>query len=240
MKNLKFKLAVAAGAVSLSIILFLLSPFFSVQEIIISGYDFVGRMEINSRLDIGSTDNLLTINTRAARRRLMENLYIGSVTFRRDFPGRLYVDVQERRLTAYVEHMPGSFLFIDEFGRVLEVRTYITINRPIVTGLNFVKFALGEILEVPDSAAFGVVVHYAQLLNRYGITYRVSHIDVSDINNTRIRIGHLEFNVGNINNGDEKIRTIVEILRQLPDAESMRGFVDLREIRRDYIFEILT
>ena len=220
-------------------VVFMFSPFFRLQEIIISGYNTVSRTEIQNRIYAGETANLLFFNTRAARRRLTENLYISDVAFTRSLPGRLYVHVNERRLAAYVEHTPGSFLFIDEEGRVLEVRPFTTQPLPIVEGLNFTRFALGEILEVPDRTAFNIVTQYAQLLYRHGLVSQVSHIDVSDTANTRILVGYVEFNVGGLRDAEAKVRIIAGIMDEMPEADLARGFVDLRELWGEYFFEIL-
>jgi len=216
------------------------SPIFYMREIIISGYNIVSRSELTERLEVDLTTNLLFFNTRAAKRRVMENLYIADVSFSRELPGRLYVQVRERRLAAYVERAPGSFLYIDEQGRVLEVRSFTSGTRPIVVGLNFTHFALGEVLEVPDASAFDIATEYALHIYHHGLVDRVTYIDVSDTANTRILVGYIEFNVGDINNAESRVRVIAGILAEMPDAEIARGFVDLRVTRGEYFFEILT
>ena len=240
MYSRKFKLAITVCILAFVAVVFMFSPFFHVQEIIVSGYSAVSRDEIAQRIEADSSTNLLFFNTRAARRRVLENLYIAEVNFQRDLPGRLYVQVRERRLAAFVEHAPGSFLYIDEQGRVLEVRSNITQQRPIVEGLNFTRFTLGEILDVADRTAFNIVTQYAQHIYRHGLICRVSHIDVSDTNNTRILVGYVEFNVGGIRDAEMKVRIIAGILDEMPEAELARGFVDLRETNGEFIFEILT
>jgi len=239
MSDRRFRVAAAFGILILAVILFLVSPFFNVEEVIIIGYNRVPRSDIVTRLNVTDTTNLLMLNTTAARRRVMENLYINDVTFERVWPGTLYVFVQERRLTAYVEHMPGSFLFLDDSGRVLDVRTYFQEPLPVLVGLDFMRFRLGEVLEVSDNISFSSVVQYAQLLNLHGLIHQVSHMNVSDPDNIRIMIGYKEFNVGDIVGADVKIRTIVAILEEMPNPELMRGFATIRHNSSEHFFEIL-
>jgi len=241
MQSRKFKVTATICVIAFTAVLIMFSPIFYLNEIIISGENTVASTDIRERLGADSTTNLLFFNINAARSRIMGNLYISDVTFTRDMVGRrLYVHVRERRLAAYVEHTPGRFLYIDEEGRVLEVRDFTTQPLPTVKGLNFTRFALGEILEVPDTTAFNIVTLYAQLIYRHGLYDRVTYINVSDTVNTRILIGYIEFNVGGIRDADLKVRTMVGILDAMPEAELARGFVDLREIKPEYIFEILT
>ncbi|MCL2187553.1 MAG: FtsQ-type POTRA domain-containing protein [Defluviitaleaceae bacterium] len=237
---MKFKVTLALCAVVLGLVLFLFSPFFGVREIVITGNGTVNRAEIEDLLGVVTGDNILIFNPAAARRRIFENLYIDHVSFRRELPGRLYVQVRERRLIAYVEHIPGSFLFIDETGRVLEIRSNFTEPLPVVTGLPITSFQLGERLDVPSRSVFNTVAQYAQALQRYGLATKVTHIDVTDVFNTRIRFPNIEFNVGDARDADEKVRVMVEVLLNLPDVASYRGFMDLREIASQYFLTILT
>jgi len=243
MHSRRFKWVIVICAIAFAAVLFMFSPFFYLDEIIINGYNTVSREEIRDRLEADRTTNVLFFNKNAARRRITENLYISNVTFTRSLPGRLYVEVRERRLAAYVEQSPGTFLFIDDHGRVLEVRSSITHSLPIIEGLNFTHFALGEILVVPDRVAFDIMTHYAHLVYRHGLVCRVTHINVSDTSNTRILFGYVEFNVGCLIDAEAKVRIIAGMLDEIPEVETARGFVDLRDIsgdRGEFFFVILT
>jgi hypothetical protein len=237
---MKFRVSLVLCALLLAAVLFLFSPYFNVNEIGVIGNGTVDQSDILERLDVSVGDNILLVNTAAARRRIMGNLYIDHVAVERVLPNRINITVRERRLVAYVEHIPGSFLFIDEVGRVLEVRSFFTEPLPLVTGLSFPSFQLGERLDVPNREAFGIVTQYAQALQRYGLGAMVTHIDVTDVFNARILFPNLEFNVGDGRDADEKVRTMVEILLSIPDVVSYRGFVDLREIAPQYFLTILT
>lgn len=235
----RFYLAISVGLVLFFALFFLLSPFFYVETIEIAGDSRVSREEILERLDVGNNTHLLLFNTRQARSRLMENMYIGNVEFERVLPGRMQVNITERRLTAFFEHSPGSFLYLDDYGRVLEIKTFFTDPLPVLQGLSFTRFQLGEILEVSDVTAFNAIVQYAQLLNHHDLIEHVSYINVSDTSNIRIIIKSIEFNVGTAANAGEKILTIQEIITKMPNVGLIPGFVDLREIRREYFFVML-
>ncbi|MCL1843255.1 MAG: FtsQ-type POTRA domain-containing protein [Defluviitaleaceae bacterium] len=237
--NNKFLAAAIVGIIALAVLLFLISPFFRIQTIVISGNIRFTQEEILGGIGTEESAHLLLFNTRRARQNLKQNMYIGEVQFERLLPGRLHVSITERRLTAYVEHIPGSFLYLDDNGRVLEVRNYKAEPLPVLQGLQITGFQVGQLLEVPDVAAFNVVVQYAQLLNQHGLIDRVSHINVSDAANIRIIIGYKDFNVGGVANADEKVRTIAQILYRTPDVELIRGFMDLTVVRSQYVFEKL-
>jgi len=234
----RFLLVCALCLITFVLLIFMFSPYFSISEIHITGNQRVSEEEILARLEIDRGTHLLLFNTRAASERILENNFIGYANFERVLPGRLQVHITERRLTAYAEQA-GGFIFLDDNGRVLDVRSYMTDSLPILDGLQFTRFALGEILEVPDPEAFNVIVQYAQLLNHHGLIERVSHINVADATNIRINIANIEFNVGGITDADEKIRTIAAVLYEMPNVGQIPGFMDLRDRHTDYFFEIL-
>lgn len=235
----RFKLLLTVSTVLLAVLLFLFSPMFDIRDVQITGNATVPRADIYARLQ-ATHSHLLLFNTVAARSRVMENLYVGGVTFVRAWPGRLYATIHERRLVAYVEHGPGIMLFLCEEGRVLEVRATPAAALPRVVGLPVTRFELGEVLDVPNPEAFRLVVAYTHALARHGLTPYITHIDVADTSNTRILIHNLEFNVGCATDADEKVRVIAAVLDGLPGMALYHGFFDLREIREEYFFTILT
>jgi len=238
--NTKFIVLTSITVVIMAVLVFMVSPFFRMEQVLIEGTILVNQHEIHERLERTENSNLLLFNTRAARSRIMQNLYIDSVEFRRALPNTLVVTISERRLTAYVQIAPGSFLFLDDTGRVLETRGYFTEPLPILTGLQFTSFQLGEILEVPDPFAFSAVVQYAQLLSQHGLINRVTHMNVADSSNIEILIDNrIVFNVGTSVRADEKIRTIIAILEDMPHADHISGFMDISEIRPEFILEVL-
>ena len=233
------RIAAISSIIILAAILFMLSPIFHIREVIVENAIFLSPDEVRMRLDLERGSSLILFNAAAARRRAMENFYISDIQFRRDMPNRLYVSIEERRLTAYIEHLPGVFLFIDDYGRVLEVRNYVTEPLPMLEGLQITRFQVGEILDVPDTVAFNVVVHYAQLLRQHGLIDRVASMNVSDTSNIRILVNYLEFNVGGASGADEKIRAVISILENLPNADLVRGFVSMTQVGTYYFLEIL-
>ena len=109
--NTRRRVLVALGglfASLLAVLVLLASPMFHISEVIISGNVRTPDEEVIGRLRVHETTNLVFFGTRAARARLMENFFIGNVTFRRELPGTLHVEIEERRLMAYAEHM-GAF-----------------------------------------------------------------------------------------------------------------------------------
>jgi PAS domain-containing protein len=238
-RKIKFILLLIISGLALGAVTFMFSPFFHITDITVLGTETISHNHILERA-MADGENIFLFNTRQAQERILGNLYIDSVQFDKDLPRSLTVTIRERRLSAYVEYMQGMFLYIDEVGRVLEVNPFFTKQCPVVTGLRFNRFNLGEILEVEDQAVFRHVVQYAQLIYQYNLADWISHLDVSDRFNIKIMVNHVEFNVGDGRNGEEKIRNIIAMMEVMPNPETIRGFVDMREVQDQYVFKILT
>ena len=238
----RFKTVVIVGFIIFAAVLFLLSPFFYVNtdNLQVIGCVDIPREEILARAGIGGTTRLITLRTDEARKKIMENLYIDHVDFEKKLPGTLTVTVRERHLCGYVEYEQGKYLYIDGNGRVLEIKSNFTEKLPVVGGLKFTRVRLGEILEVEDAEAFKIMVAYARLFPKYEMSEIVSRIDLSDSANARIIARNIDFNVGGGGSADEKVRTIKAILGNLASTETLKGFVDLKEIREQYFLRILT
>ena len=222
----------------LLILVFLASPMFHITQVAIEGNIRTPDEEIIGRLRVHETSNLVFFGTRAARDRLMENFFIADVTFRRELPNILHVEIDERRLMGYVEHL-GFYLYLDDFGRVVDIRSYMDDPRPLLTGLNVRSFQMGERIDVPDTVALHAIVHYSLLLYHHNLIDRVTHMDVSDTNNIRILVNYWEFNVGGVMGADEKLRIMIAMLDAMPDYDMMRGRTDLRQLGPHFFFEIL-
>ena len=235
------KLLIALASVIILVLLilvFLASPMFHITYVAIEGNFRTTDEEVLGRLRVHETSNLVFFGTRAARSRLMENFFIADVSFRRELPNILHVEISERRLMGYVEHL-GFYLYLDDFGTVVDIRSYMDDPRPLLTGLNVRSFQMGERIDVPDTVALHAIVHYSLLLYHHGLIERVTHMDVSDTNNILILVNYWEFNVGGVIGADEKLRVMMAMLDAMPDYDMMRGRTDLRPSGPQFIFEIL-
>ena len=234
----KFKLIIFLVCAILVIVLIMFSPLFNFEYVTVSGNFQIETDEILERAGLDDYTNFFLFNTSRARRNILENLYIEQVVINRTFPDTVEIIVQERFLSGFIEHLEGMFLYIDENGRVLDVRSYRAEDLPIITGLRFTRFQLGQTLEVDNPDAFSTVVTYSRLLNRHGLVDIVTQLDVSNHNNARLRLYDIEVYLGDTVNAHHKILTLREIVTVWPMIQEIRGILDLRG--SEYIFRKIT
>ncbi|MCL1988030.1 MAG: FtsQ-type POTRA domain-containing protein [Firmicutes bacterium] len=236
----KSKKVVAIIATVLAVILSMMSPFFHITDISVTGNLQIETAEILERAGLAESVNIFLFNPTNARNAIMENFFIDQVVFRRSLPGTMEIIVQERFLSGYIEYISGMFIYIDENGRVIETRSYMTDDLPIIIGLRFSQMHLGQFLDVENPEAFNTVVAFSRLLNRHQLTDSIQQIDVSDPSNVRLRIYNIEVQLGDTTNANDKILTLIEIINEWPMIREVRGFLYIQEIGTQYIFRSLT
>ncbi|MCL2016814.1 MAG: FtsQ-type POTRA domain-containing protein [Defluviitaleaceae bacterium] len=236
----KSKRNVALAATIFAVVFSMLSPFFYMTDITVTGNLQIETAEILQRAGLTENTNIFLFNPMRARSAIMENFFIDQVAFTRSLPGTMEIAIQERFLSGYIEYIGGIFVFIDENGRAIETRSYMPDELPIIIGLRFSQMHLGQFLEVENPEAFNTVVIYSQLLNRHQLTDTVQQIDVSDPTNVRLRIYNIEVQLGDTTNANDKILTLREIINEWPMIREVRGFLDIQQIGTQYIFRSLT
>ena len=82
------------------------------------------------------------------------------------------------------------------------------------------------------------MVIIAQMMTKYELLDTVVKIDVSNTQNIKAYLNKIEVNLGDISNSDQKIRTMAEIVKKIPEGD--RGTLDLSDISKPLVFKYLT
>ena len=220
-----------------SVFAVLLSPVFNIKQINVTEMKKYSKEEICSMIGVGVGENLFAYNSHNAKKILSADTYVEDVKITKSFPNTINIEINERKVRGYVPYM-DSYLYIDEYGRVLEIKGSFTEPLPVVTGLNFNSFQLGEKIEADNKDAFDVVVVIAQVMTKYAMLDTVVKLDVSDTQRITAFVNKIEINLGDISNCDEKIRTMAEVVKQIPEKD--RGTLDLSDLSKPIVFKYLT
>jgi hypothetical protein len=124
----------------------------------------------------------------------------------------------------------GAYLYLDENGRVLEVSTSLADRLPVVIGLKFSGFNVGEKLSVENTSAFDTMATLAQLFNKYELEADIIRVDVSKESDIHIFVRSLDVVFGDISDADKKLRTLVTIIDKMPEEGNVAGFLLLNNI----------
>ncbi len=237
----KFHVFLILFILVLIVSLILSSSYFTVKQVLINGNLRVLGETVKETCNLNKAVNIFAFNSLSARKNLLVNPYVKDVSIDKKFPDTIVVEISERRLSGYIEYLKGTFLYIDDAGMVLDVRTYYTEKLPIVVGLKFSDVAVGRVLEVENKNAFATVMKLSLLFNKYAIEDEVIRIDVSDDSDIHVYVYNIDVRFGDISDADQKVRTLIAILDKLPDAQTKKGFIDMRNVsKQPPIFKLLS
>ncbi len=200
----------------------------AVRHVSIDGNVRMSRGEILGVLDGLQGRNILTLDLKAWRGRLLAAPWIADATVRRIFPGTIRVFVQERepigigRLGDQLFLIDRTGTIIDEFGPI-----YANLDLPIIDGLSAGPRG-GATLVDPVRAALAERL-LISLERAPQLVRRLSQVDVSDARDAAvlldgdpvvIRLGYEQF--------AERLQSYLDVAETLRDRVEDIDYVDLR------------
>lgn len=213
------------------------SPIFSVKTIEITEMEQYSDEEICNIIGLRTGANIFLYDKKKAVEVLNENNYIETAEITVQLPSTIYINIEERKVRGYVPYA-GSYLYIDEYGRVLDVQNETKKALPVVYGLKFDQFRLGELLDAKNKESFDVVVLISQMITKYELLNNIMEIDVNDPENITASINQIEIRFGSIENCEQKMAYLAQILSTIPEKD--RGVLDLSDMSRPIVFRYLS
>lgn len=239
-KGLDQKIVIALVLVVVVAACVLFSPLFSVKKIEMNGASQFTTSALCEKIGLSKGDNLLLFSKGRAEKTLEKSPYIASAKLSAKLPHTMKITIKERKARGYVPYM-GSYLYIDEEGRVLEVAGSCRDALPLVKGLKFDSFTEGEILPVQNTDALAVILEISQLMEKYELLDEVVEIDVSKPKDIYAYVNQVQIHLGNMTNGDMKIQYMQQIVKTIPKED--RGILDLSGLdnpKANVTFQYLT
>lgn len=199
-------------------------PYFNISEVQVNGIESLTREQVVQICTLDKSHNLFAFNTFKAADTLKKNNYVKDVSFKKTLPHTLVINVEEYRVRGYIPYM-NSYLYIDEEGRVLDSRPDMIKQLPIVTGLKFDSFTIGEVLQTDNPQTYKAVKDMSTLFTNYELLSDVIKVDVSDTENIHLYVDKVDVKFGSFDNANDKILTLNEILKQMDTT--VAGVLDL-------------
>ncbi|MBR5123375.1 MAG: FtsQ-type POTRA domain-containing protein, partial [Anaerotignum sp.] len=113
---------VIGGALGLVVVIgLLLSPIFALKNVALEGASHYNEADICRMIGLSDGDNILFFGKGKAAQTLEKDPYIADAKLSMRVPDTIVIEVKERKVRGYVPYM-GSYLYIDEAGRVLDVQ----------------------------------------------------------------------------------------------------------------------
>jgi len=109
-------------------------------------------------------------------------------------PDTIKITVYEKALAGFVKYL-DTYMYFDKDGYVVESSSIKTVGVPQITGLNFEKVVLGEVLPIENQDVFGEILNVTKLLNKYQLT--ADKIYFHSTNEMTIYFGNVRVAMGN-------------------------------------------
>lgn len=223
----RFKYVVLLFIICIFTAFFLSSNFFQIKYLDVSGNNNVTREEIIKLSSIYYGGNIFRINKRNSMKSIFQNPYVKMIKINRVLPNRVVIDIIERDIMAYIPYV-GSYLNIDEEGMILEINPAIKhIDLPVVKGLNFETFKVGEFLKVENEEQFSSTTQIIKVIKDAGMLNMVSEIDISNLSDIKLKIKEgIKANLGSIDNLDYKISFAKSIIEDVKKRD-IKGTIEM-------------
>lgn len=146
---------------SLSMLLFLRSPYFIVQEIYIKGLDKVSADEIHTVTGLQEGMNIWKISSPEIRERVYSIPRIAEVQVEKVLPGKIVISIDEKRSLAMIP-FHGSYLELASDGLIIGICDEFKGELPLINGLSWGKMDVGT--NIPDRARGEIVEVFLEVL----------------------------------------------------------------------------
>jgi len=156
------------------------SPVFYIKEIKVNGNDKIDSTTIISLSRIVKEKNIFQISKDKAINGIKENPYINSVSIRRQLPGTIEINVQERKVSYQIKVI-NSYVLIDYQGYILEVASK-SAKVPIIEGFKTEQDILlnGKRLSNEDMDFLRNVLRIVETAKNLGIDKLISKITIKN------------------------------------------------------------
>ena len=194
---------------------------FPVKEIVFSGNKHISETELKTIMGINGNESLFGLSSKELEARFLKSPWIKAVSFRKNFPHRFTVRIEESMPYALLE-MNGRTFFIDDKGNMLEELMEETVPfLPIISGDPF-----------KNSSVFSEVLNLVRTMKDKGfiavkdrieiiIPYGAGPEDISmQVDGMLIKVGHGEY--------EEKLERLLELEDEIMRRGIPVDYIDLR------------
>lgn len=200
---------------------FLTSPVFSIDQVIIEGNTLMSDEDIMKTSGIKIGDNMFEQTGRKVKAALTENKYIADVKVSRELPNIYKIKITERTPVIAVSYN-GKYVILDEEGYAVD-EADTTMHATLVTGLKINKYELGEVPKFDDSANFKEASQLVKAVNDSGLFFK------------KVELGSSMTVKGYVTDTMVCSGQSSDIISQLEEIKAVLYDLDQKEIKRGVI-----
>lgn len=194
------------------VVMLLLMPMWYIHQIEVKQNSYYTTEEI---IEASGVDKLhfSDLSFKKAKERIMTLPFVTNADISYSFPGKIIIKVTENTPYAYVEFM-GSYLCLNEKGQVIRQSNTKEEELPLIVGMKFKWFKLGEALPIENEEAWDYAFEMIEICKKYNYLNHIDRIDVYNLQEIHLYVGSLDVIIGDIGDFDKKLVGLIEMHEQ--------------------------
>lgn len=203
------------------------SDIFSLKNIYVTGNKTVSKDDIINLSGLQYGQSLFKMNKKKVYKNLFNNPKVKAIRIKRILPSSLSIDIIERVAVAAIPYL-GSYLNIDEEALIIEVVSLSQeTNIPILEGLSFDDFKIGEKFIANNDEQLRIALKILSALKTAELNKEINVINIEDTDSIEL-ISNFDVSVILCNsNLDYKIQMAKLIIEDLKKRDK-KGIVDMK------------
>jgi len=215
---------------SLSMLLFLRSPYFTIQEISIKGLDKVSADEIRAVTGLREGMNIWKISSPEIRERVASIPRVAEVQVERSLPGGIIIAIKEKYPVAMAPYH-GSYLELSSDGLIIGMNDAYKGEFPLINGLSWGRMDVG--MSIPDRSRGEIVEIFLESLTNCP-SLPLAEINVNDPQQILAYTWEgMEVWLGDKEDLPEKLEVLQQLHQYILSEEEnkfQQGYLDIRAV----------
>ncbi len=230
------KLAGILCLVLVAVLLFLMSPMFSIKNLSVAGNVKLTPEEIIKASGISKGDNIFAIDGAKAEEGIKKLGPVSGIRIVRSLPSGVTLEVSEKTECGYIKEK-GAYTAIDETGMIIATSSALDAPVPVINGIKAVDSERGQYIKIDSDNAktlSSLVTRMLTELKMSGILSHIKTIDVTDLTNIRMTLRTdtlVNMGIDGEDDGDNieyKIAYLKAIIPKLPQSQN-GGVIELAD-----------
>lgn len=213
------------GIVSIAVAVFLCYFIFHLDTVKVDGTEYYTDEEIRSAVFVRDFsdneimffiyDKLFGINTLP---------FVEEIEAEYHNPRSMTLHVYDKKISGCINYL-GQYVYFDKDGIVLQTIPEQIEGIPVVTGINFGNFTVGQPFQVADDSVFDSIMNVSQQISHYSIP--VDEIKVSD-GAIRLVIASLKVDLGKKKRYDDALADLAGVIEKAQEENiKLKGTINM-------------
>jgi cell division protein FtsQ len=213
-------------------------PYFNITTIEILGNSNASKAEINDAAKITLGSNIFNARFNQSKKRIMENPYILGVKFKKVFPSKVVIEIEER-VAVFYGKVNNIYYVLDNKGILLEKRADIK-NKSLVNliGFKYEQSRVGDLVYSEDDRKIIIANDITSIITEYRKTnsaIAITVVDVSNVLDVKVFSGDMCIKFGTSDDLKNKFNKSINIISQL-EYKGAKGYVDVSSKSNPVVF----